>query len=78
MGRYLTPLETVHHLDGDRRNNRATNLVVVSRKDHQKIHRYLGDVGLSLYKNGRIKEALGNLDLSKAAFIAQFYGVSTW
>ena len=38
LGRKLTSSEVVHHLDGDRFNNRHENLIVVSRGDHYKIH----------------------------------------
>ena len=39
LGRWLRRDEHVHHIDGNRRNNNPTNLLVVSRSEHTKIHR---------------------------------------
>ena len=41
VGRKLKANEVVHHLDGNRLNNRHENLVVLSRGDHYKIHVWL-------------------------------------
>jgi transposase/uncharacterized protein (DUF1330 family) len=38
LGRYLSKSEDVHHLDGNRSNNALSNLIVLSRSDHIKIH----------------------------------------
>ena len=38
LGRSLTPVECVHHINGDRADNRIGNLSVVSRSEHAKIH----------------------------------------
>ena len=38
LGRSLTPQEHVHHIDGDRDNNEASNLVALTRSDHAKLH----------------------------------------
>jgi hypothetical protein len=39
LGRYLTPDETIHHIDGNKSNNHITNLCLYSSKStHQKTH----------------------------------------
>jgi hypothetical protein len=37
IGRYLTPKENIHHIDGNKRNNDISNLQIVSNSEHQKI-----------------------------------------
>lgn len=44
MGRDLLPDEVVHHLDFDRSNNRAENLLVLDKSQHSKLHKWL-DLG---------------------------------
>jgi hypothetical protein len=41
LRRKLSSNEVVHHLDGNCQNNIVTNLIVLSRKDHINLHRYL-------------------------------------
>jgi hypothetical protein len=41
LNRNLSYNEVVHHLDFDTRNNELTNLIVLSRKIHGKLHLYL-------------------------------------
>lgn len=41
LGREIGPTEEVHHLDGDRSNNRAENLIVLEKSQHLKIERWL-------------------------------------
>jgi len=38
LGRTLTPEEHVHHIDGNKLNNDPTNLVVLMKSDHHKLH----------------------------------------
>ncbi len=39
MGRYLTPEEIVHHVDGNPYNNDIKNLELMSQVEHSKIHK---------------------------------------
>jgi hypothetical protein len=38
IGRPLRPDEQVHHIDGDKKNNHISNLIVVPRGKHQRLH----------------------------------------
>lgn len=44
LGRTLSRDEVVHHIDGDRTNNDLSNLVVMSRSEHSKLHHQQGDI----------------------------------
>jgi hypothetical protein len=50
LGRALTSNELVHHLDCDKSNNDLSNLIVVSRADHMKIHYWI-DKGAAVYES---------------------------
>ena len=39
IGRWLTPNECAHHIDGDIKNNAPDNFEVVNRSEHSKLHR---------------------------------------
>ncbi len=40
LGRYLEDDEVVHHIDEDPSNNEFSNLEVMTRKQHNRHHRY--------------------------------------
>lgn len=46
LGRDLTADEHVHHINGDRQDNRVENLIVLTNADHQRLHIAQGDSGL--------------------------------
>jgi len=51
-GRTLQKGEVVHHIDGNRQNNHAKNLCVLSRRKHNQIHKQLEQIALNLYRKG--------------------------
>lgn len=52
LGRYLDKQEVVHHIDGDKKNNHLSNLLLLpNESEHKKLHK---DVGMSTrFKKGR-------------------------
>lgn len=46
LGRILKDGEQVHHLDGNRGNNRLENLVVISQGHHVRIHKWMERSGI--------------------------------
>lgn len=42
LGRSLSPDEVVHHIDFDKRNNNPSNLAVMTRSEHARLHKELG------------------------------------
>lgn len=41
IGRILLPTEIVHHINEDKLDNRLENLQIVTRSEHNKIHKFL-------------------------------------
>ncbi len=41
IGRSITLDEEVHHLDGDRSNNRISNLIVLDKSQHKRLHSWI-------------------------------------
>lgn len=41
MGRPLYKNEVVHHLDGNKQNNRISNLIVLYKNQHSKLHKWI-------------------------------------
>lgn len=56
IGRKLKKTENVHHVDGDKLNNKHENLYVCKdRSEHSKIHSNLEKVAFEMVKKGLIK-----------------------
>lgn len=45
LGRILRETEIVHHVDGNKLNNEISNLQVVTRAEHARIHYHEREVG---------------------------------
>lgn len=51
LNRKLKTNEIVHHLDNNGKNNELTNLIVISRSDHAKLHHFLNEQKVILEKS---------------------------
>lgn len=51
LRRKLKTNEVVHHLDCDKKNNEVTNLIVISRGMHFRLHKYLNEQRVILEKS---------------------------
>jgi len=55
LGRPLSKQEKVHHIDGDKLNNKLSNLYdCANDSEHQSIHKQLEDLSMSLVSSGAI------------------------
>jgi transposase len=63
IGRYLSGLELVHHINGERADNRIENLQVVSQGEHARIH----NKGRSRLTEEMVREALVGRTTKEAA-----------
>lgn len=83
IGRYLTPDEVVHHLDGNKKNNHPDNLVLYKRGQHVSKHWENGHEVVALEKeNTRLKAEIKRLkdQLEKRgdhAFLEEMEGASS-
>lgn len=56
LGRYLTSKEIVHHIDGDKHNNKITNLAICRYNgEHSNIHNRMNLLVYGLIKTGLVK-----------------------
>ncbi len=54
LGRKIVKGEHVHHLNGQKQDNRPENLVVLSRSRHRSLHRQLEAIGMEMVLSGEI------------------------
>ena len=54
IGRKLNPDEIVHHIDGNKQNNKIDNLFLTTSKGHRNAHCSLQEIGYILFKSGFI------------------------
>ena len=83
LGREIEDREVIHHIDGNKRNNRTKNLIVMNKREHASLH----NAGLkkpkpkgwkpanTLNKN-KVKEILSLKDKYNYSQIGRMVGVS--
>ena len=54
IGRKLTTEEVIHHIDGDKLNNKLENLVLATKRDHGLMHGSLERIAFFLVKSSKI------------------------
>ena len=69
LKRYLKPSEIVHHIDGDKSNNKLKNLKLFSNmKTHRECHNTLEVVGINLFRKSFIRFVDGKYELNEKEF----------
>lgn len=68
IGRQMLSTEVVHHLDGNRTNNRYENLLVLDRGQHGKLHKWLGKGAPGLEKLVRMEANSGKPKVREPRF----------
>jgi len=62
MGRRLHRNEHVHHLNGQKLDNRPENLLVCTQSEHHKLHRKLEQLAMEMVRSGQIVFRGGTYD----------------